>query len=404
MRRGLPGLLARARGTAALAVLAAAVLLAGPAVASTADGSAFSPPAGAYLGASLDWSSDSAAEQADRLGRPAALLEHVASVPVTEAEVGYLAQFLRQAEAEGALAAVTLRPVGGLDGFDREEAEAAVDALSRARDGRDLPLFVRFAPEMNASWTAWGFAPDEYTAAFRVFAEVLHSDLPDAVAVWSPAAGESYPFSSGGATGDPALDTDGSGSLDGGDDPYGPYYPGDDAVDWVGLSAYHDPSGGGAPTNAIAAEGALEADLDGEGDLAFYQRFAASTGTPMMLETAAFYSPGAGGPGELEIKQDWWRQVITATSGDEHPLIDVVLWRDSSSARAVVGEVVIDWSLTGSDAVARAFAADAEQSELVFGPVYTPSTSSSAAPSGEGRSPARRPGSWSRGSSPRRSR
>ncbi|MWV60393.1 OpgC domain-containing protein [Rathayibacter sp. VKM Ac-2754] len=377
MRRSRLRLLAPSSWKAALAAVAAAVLLAGPAVASVADDSAFSPPTGTYFGSSLDWSSDSAAEQTDRLGRPAAVLEHVAAVPVTDAEVDYLAQFMRQAEGQGALAAVTLRPVGGLDRFGQEEAEAAVAALARARDGQELPLFVRFAPEMNASWTAWGFAPEEYIAAFRVFAEVLHSDLPDAVAVWSPAAGESYPFSAGGTTDDAALDTNGSGSLDAGDDPYGPYYPGDDAVDWVGLSAYHDPSGGGAPRNAVASEGALDADLDGEGDLAFYERFAESAGTPMMLETAAFYSPGAGGPAELEIKQDWWRQVITATSGDAHPLIDVVLWRDSSSARAVVGEVVIDWSLSGSDTISSAFAADAEASELVFGPVYAPFTSSS---------------------------
>ena len=35
------------------------------------------------------------------------------------------------------------------------------------------------------------------------------------------------------------LDTNQDGRLDMADDPYGPYYPGDDAVDWVGMTIYH---------------------------------------------------------------------------------------------------------------------------------------------------------------------
>lgn len=35
-----------------------------------------------------------------------------------------------------------------------------------------------------------------------------------------------------------ALDTNRNGQLDGGDDPYSPWYPGDDLVDWIGISLY----------------------------------------------------------------------------------------------------------------------------------------------------------------------
>jgi len=35
-----------------------------------------------------------------------------------------------------------------------------------------------------------------------------------------------------------ALDTNNNGQLDGGDDPYSPWYPGDDQVDWIGISLY----------------------------------------------------------------------------------------------------------------------------------------------------------------------
>ncbi|MDJ0325478.1 OpgC domain-containing protein [Cryobacterium sp. PH31-AA6] len=355
----------------AIAVVAGFAVTAAPAAAAETE-SLFSPESGAYFGSSLDWSIDSAAEQTDRLGRSSGVLEHVASVPISDAEATYLAQFMRQAEEAGALAAVTLRPTGDLGAFDRQAAEAAVNALAGARQKEALPLYVRFAPDMNVNWVPWGQKPAQYVAAFRVFADVLHEDLPDAVVVWSPAAGGSYPFASARSTDDALLDTDGSGTLDSRDDPYGPFYPGDTFVDWVGLSAYHDVSGGGAPQNAVPVDGELDSDLRGGGDLDFYDRFSAAGGKPLMLETAAFYSPGAGGSGALEIKRAWWRQVIAATSDDAYPLIDVVLWRDSSSARAVVGEVVIDWSITGSGETVAAFSADAATSDLVFGPLYTP--------------------------------
>lgn len=385
--RGSSRLRAARRPLALIAALLLAAMLGAP-VAAAADeapgASVLVPESGAYFGSSIDWSVDSAARQSERLGQPSAVLEHVASLPLSEADIGYLAQFVRQAEGEGALAAITLRPVGDLADFDAEAADTAVDALARAREAQSLPLYVRFAPDMNANWVPWGQKPDEYIAAFRAFSEALHAKLPAAVAVWSPAAGESYPFAAAAATDDQSLDTDGDGELGSGDDPYGPYYPGDDAVDWVGLSAYHDTSGGGAPVNSVPAAGELDADLDGEGDLGFYQRFAAAAEKPMMLETAAFFSPGAGGPGELEIKQAWWRQVISSSSDEAHPLLDVVLWRDSSSSRAVVGEVVIDWSLTGSTEVASAFRADVADSALVFGPLYTPFQPSAPVQSGGG--------------------
>ncbi|MBO0985305.1 OpgC domain-containing protein [Rathayibacter sp. SD072] len=372
MRHGKPH---RAR---ALLVAASAVVLSllGAPAAAAADQAppddVLVPESGAYFGASLDWSIDSAAQQSERLGAPAAVLEHSATLPLSSAETTYLAQFLRQAQGEGSLAAITLRPSGDLLGFDESDAEEAVAALADARQDDALPLYLRFAPDMNADWVQWGQAPEAYIGAFRAFSDAVHSDLPDAAVVWSPVAGAAYPFQAARGGTDPALDTDGDGLLAAGDDPYGPYYPGDEYVDRVGLSAYHDPSGGGQPLNEVPRPGALDTALAGGGDLDFYQRFSEATGTPMLLETAAFFSPGAGGPGALEIKQEWWRQVIAAVSGPQYPLLDVVLWRDSSAARAVVGEVVIDWSISTDAETAAAFRADAAGSGLVFGPLYSP--------------------------------
>lgn len=367
----------RATAVRALAVVGVALgLLAAPTPSSaatpspTADGDvSLSPASGAYFGTTIDWSTDTAALEAERLGRTPAVLEHVTTFPVSPAQQTYLEQFVAQSAQVGALPAVTVSPAGDLTAFGTDDADAIVDAIAEARVDPSVPLAVRFAPGMNAPWVAWGQDADAYVAAFRVLADAVHDDLPGAAMVWSPTAGAGYPYG-GAPTATSELDTDGDGEVTAGDDPYGPYYPGDRYADWVGLVAYHDPSGGGAAVNAVPAADALASQLNGDGLLAFADRFAAAD-RPLMLETGAFFSAGAGGAGELDIKREWWRQVIAAV--DDIPALDAVVWRDAASTRGVVGRTPIDWSISGSDELARTFVTDAADSGLVFGPVYLPS-------------------------------
>ena len=73
------------------------------------------------------------------------------------------------------------------------------------------PMFVRFANEMNVS--AIGNDPDRYVQIFRTVADMVH-EYPNLAVVWSP---------------------NDIGALD---RPFGYYYPGDEYVDWVGVSCY----------------------------------------------------------------------------------------------------------------------------------------------------------------------
>lgn len=73
-------------------------------------------------------------------------------------------------------------------------------------------VFVRFGGEMNGAWTLWGRDPRRYRRAFRTVAEVLHRATPNAALIWAP-----------NATPTDKLDQ---------------FWPGDDAVDWVGISLY----------------------------------------------------------------------------------------------------------------------------------------------------------------------
>jgi hypothetical protein len=349
-----------------------------------------SPETGAYFGSVLDWSSDSAFDQAQRLGAPSAVYAHDASLPLTDAGVGYLSAFVSQAAAEGAIPLMTLAPRVNLASIDGDFADDVATDLVTVLGDRMSPVYISFAPDMNSNWQSWGQQPSDYRAAFTSVADAVHRELPGAAMVWSPTWGGNYPFAApapaAGALQE--LDTNFDGSVDGTDDPYNPYFPGVDAVDWVGLSLYHDDSAGGAAVNTVPADGVLaqqlgSRDSESEADAArqFYARYVVDGDKPMLLTTAALYTPTGGGPSELAVKQGWWQQVFAAVSDGEYDRIDVVVWQDSTTTRGAVGESFIDWSASINSETRSAFVQDLASSDLQLGPVTSPTTRNG---SGEG--------------------
>ncbi|SOE52980.1 hypothetical protein SAMN06296378_0487 [Salinibacterium xinjiangense] len=338
------------------------------------------PQDGPYFGSILNWADDSAQSQADRLGAPSAVYEHEATVPMSESSKLYLDQFLDQVQRQGALPVITLTPTVALADIDQGVADALVDALVEVIGDRELPAYLRFAPNMNGTWTAWGQQPSAYRQAFTVVAEAVHARLNDAVMVWSPAAGDAYPFTRARPVDTDLLrelDTDGSGVVDTADDAYAPYFPGANVVDWVGLSLYHGDTDGGEVVNVVPAGGEFASRLGPVSarvptDDDFYARYSGNTDTPLMLETAAFYSASAAGGAELAVKQTWWRQVFAGSEDGMYDNLGVVLWRDTTSTRAVVGEVSIDWSGTLRTHIVDALSDDLASSSLVLGPVLEP--------------------------------
>lgn len=338
-------------------------------------------PGRAWFGPHLDWERQTAAGYAEALGRTPSLYAQRVHYPLTGDDVGYLRQFVQQATSQGAVAVVELQPQRPLDELTGAHARRLARVLDRLHRERDAAVLVRFAPEMNGSWVVWGQQPRAYVRAFRVVADAVHADAPSAAMVWSPAYGAGYPF--GGAYGAiddlrpdrAALDTDGDGDVDERDDPYGPYWPGQDAVDWVGLSLYHlgDPQDFG--TNTAPRDGSVAgrlAERDGYGEAAdrrpFVERFAERRDRPMLVETGALFNTETdAGDGELEVKRAWWRQVLAAVP--EHPRIAAVSWLELRRAETEAGGDVVDWRLTDDDTIAEAFRADVDDSALVLGPV-----------------------------------
>ena len=364
----------------ALVALLAVLALAGPAHASTVP-----QPGGAPLfGPLLDWGSDSASAYAQRLGATPSLYAQSAPFPLGEAEDEYLRQFLRQVSQQGATALLTLEPRGDLAGLDEQAAEDLARRVEGYRDDTDVPLLLRFAPEMNTAYRPWGLRPEQYTRAFRLVADAVHRLSPGTGMVWSPAYGAGYPF--GGLDQVPApgtpdfddLDTDGDGEVDDADDPYGPFWPGDEAVDVVGANAYWFGPRYPFGDNVVPPPGALADRLTGQvgystpgqsasRDLA--TRFSRDRGLPLLLETAALHVEGLGGDDELAVKAEWLRQVLGPQTRERFPQLLAVVWLEVERPEPAAGGEVVDWRATSTPQLAEALRGELVRGGLQLGPV-----------------------------------
>ncbi|NEW05196.1 hypothetical protein GK047_04065 [Paenibacillus sp. SYP-B3998] len=129
------------------------------------------------------------------------------------------ATYAKRAKEAGGALQIAWEPDDGLDpvadgAYLRKWAQDAQSA--------GIPIFLRFAGEMNGAWVKWHGNPSQYIAKFQMLHDVFATEAPNIAMVWSP--------------GDvPADDID-------------PYYPGDAYVDWVGVSLYIEPYENGDPS------------------------------------------------------------------------------------------------------------------------------------------------------------
>lgn len=340
------------------------------------------PPTGAYFGVNLDWAHDSADEFAQRVGRPAAVFVAFAHLPIAEDEDAYIDGYIAQVRAQHGIALLTLEPDIPLRQVTPEVAVQLADRLARY-NAEGVPVIVRFAHEMNGSWYPWGQQPAAYIAAFRTIAAAVHERTNQSAMMWAPNYGAGYPFDGGsyraqtGTNDFTLLDTNGDGVLDGHDDPYAAYYPGDDAVDWVGMTLYHWGDAWPWGKNVAPEPGKFIAQLTGTyngvgGDQRglpdFYHVYAEVHGKPMAIpETAALYNTAAAGDAELDIKRAWWQQVFSEEVAHRFPEIKMINWFEWRKPEAEIQNAVVDWTATLDPAIRGAFVADLPTDRLRFG-------------------------------------
>ena len=371
-------------------LLAAALLVGGfsaapAAVAATADPPEPEPRT-AWFGPALDWQQDSAEAYDLRLGADASLFGRSVGYPLSPTSELLFRDLSRQSAAAQAVGVLTLEPAD-LVGLTPDDAADLAALVATATEVDGSYLLLRFAPEMNGSWTAWGRRPVTYIRAFRALADAVHNATDAAAMVWAPAYGAGYPDAAGGNVTTtpgarapefdkrnvPFLDTDDDGEVTEADDPYGPYYPGDDYVDWVGLTMLRygvKPSSG---ANALPKAGELDGRFKerfGYGERAkrasFYARFSGIKQKPFLLTTAAVYDPSSGGSSEEAVKHAWLRQVVAAVAA--RPRVQAVQWVEQSRVEPDLGGTV-RWEITDDVGLASISRAVLEQGAVTFGPL-----------------------------------
>ena len=192
--------------------------------------------------------------------------------------------------------------------------------------------------------------------------------------MWAPNYGGGYPFVGGkfAAASESdnfkLLDTNNDGALTMADDSYAPYYPGDDVVDWAGVSLYHWGNQRPWGSNDQLVENHKFADMltgDYSGTAGddiqvpdFYHVYGDLHNKPIAIpETAAIYTPSRGGTDELDIKQAWWRQVFADSFASTFPKVKMINWFEWQKYEIEIDDTV-DWRAAGSPHVRDAFVAD----------------------------------------------
>ena len=359
------------------------------------------PEEGAYTGDSLNWSAGDAVGFNTLMSWDNAV--HGEFIPFPY-DYHWLDSQLTNIMEVGSLFFVTPCP-GTLADVTTNSCEAFAE-WCREWNEKGVPILVRFGHEMNGFWSAnWGgMRPAQFRRAFRLLADSLHRIATNTATVFAPYCASGYPgdeldgiskaeyTNSFGTLEDWCLtDADGNGILQtcrngGMDDPYDPFYPGDDYVDWVGLSSYHWGSyiedcerfgWSGFRYNTYPDPRQFAREITGNLSWAlwvpnFYRDYSEVRGKPLMIaETSAAYRPtNEIPPGEYAnftndeayIKSRWIEQIYNV-GGDDDNALDVALhfpkmkaicWFDfRKEESAGCGDV--DWRLCANAAVRDAF-------------------------------------------------
>lgn len=279
-------------------------------------------------------------------------------VQVGNADKARLDRFILGCKNNGAMAMITIELVNGLSSHTASDTERLAQVLFNA----ELPVFLRWNHEMNGSWYAWGQQPSSYVGNFRETATIMHKVATNVAMTWTPNQGWGYPWTGGNfsvaanSADFNLMDTDGNMIVDDRDDPYTPYYPGDDAVDWVGFSFYHWSNRLERGYNEIPPQGKWgEANGINNPIINFHEEFAVKHRKPMMIsETSAFFDTSDtknGGADEIAIKKEWISQVYNYASPgipglkNDFPMIKAIMWFNQEKHESETGSIV-DWRLS----------------------------------------------------------
>lgn len=205
---------------------------------------------GVYFGVWPDTAhgfSDTPAMINQRLGFNTSVFQIAQLIPLppynyTTGAGGPAPEYLIEQTQTDAAVFLTVYPTG-LDTVTDDDLKLLGTQLQGYTQVMNRTVFLRFAPEMQGTWNPYGFQPTKFLALWRRMWLAVKTAAPATAVVWAPNTPQSYPYGQSSAALSPEdlalLDTDHDGKVGPTDDPFTPYYPGDDQVDWIGLSTYY---------------------------------------------------------------------------------------------------------------------------------------------------------------------
>ncbi len=201
-------------------------------------------------------------------------------------------EWAQKVKQNGAIPHIAWEPSGLEQVQDDAYLQGFVDQVALL----DWPVFIRFAGEMNGEWTRYHGDPRAYRRAFRTVYQAFRR-APRAALIWCP---NSVPVT--------GLEE---------------YYPGDDAVDWVGVNLYsvlfldNDPARTGEQVNPIDL-------LD-----PVYRKF--STRKPIAIgEYAASHQSALSPAIRSDFAVDKMRQLYESLP-TRYPRVKLVSWYDCNN-------------------------------------------------------------------------
>lgn len=131
--------------------------------------------------------------------------------------------WVQELKEVGAVPQIALEPNAGLDQIQDDEY---LRNFAKAANEANVPIFLRFASEMNGDWTAYSDNPKKYKEKWRLVHNIMEEEAPNVAMVWTVFVHESNrSFLKR------TWDFINCRSIMN-------YYPGDDYVDWVGVNVY----------------------------------------------------------------------------------------------------------------------------------------------------------------------
>lgn len=226
-------------------------------------------------------------------------------------------EWARQVKAQGAIPQIAWEPKDISQVRDDLYLQMFVEEVAAL----DWPVFIRFAGEMNGDWTSYHADPKAYRQAFRTVYKAFRR-APKAALIWCP---NSVPVT--------GIEQ---------------FYPGDDAVDWVGVNLYsvmfldNDPERPGDAVNPIDL-------LD-----PIYKRYAARK--PIAIgEYAASHQSALSPQPRPDFAVDKMRQLYESLP-TRYPRVKLISWYDCNNlVHARAGRQLNNYLVTEPQAVLEAY-------------------------------------------------